>query len=387
MANLEHLEILKQGVEVWNDWKKANFEIRPDLSDADLSGADLFHADLSDTDLSNAKLDYAELVDPSFSKANLVKTSLRNATIVNADFINANLSEANLGGAFVLMVAFSGANLINADLGSANITDAGFNYADLSRANLDSAVFKTVSFNNTIFSETTIWRASFDDCDLIDAIDLDSVIHRGPSTIGIDTLYNSKGNITEVFLRGCGLKDWEIEAAKLYRADLSPGQATEIVYKVHELRTNPAIQFSSCFISYSSKNHAFAENLYKHLQDIGVRCWFAPEDLKIGDKFRQRIDEAIRFHDKLLLILSEDSIASAWVEDEVEAALERERLENRLILFPVRIDDAVEQSTTAWTASLRRMRHIGDFSKWKDHYSYSKALDRLLRDLKAESKS
>jgi hypothetical protein len=38
----------------------------------------------------------------------------------------------------------------------------------------------------------------------------------------------------------------------------------------------------------------------------------------------------------------------------------------------------------AWAASLRRMRHIGDSSKWKDHDSYSKAFERLLRDLKAE---
>jgi hypothetical protein len=111
-----------------------------------------------------------------------------------------------------------------------------------------------------------------------------------------------------------------------------------------------------------------------------------PKNIKIGDKFRQRIDEAIRIHNKLLLILSEDSMASVWVEDEVEATLERERRENRLVLFPVRIDDAIEQRNTAWAASLRRMRHIGDFSRWKDYDSYSKAFERRLRDLKSESK-
>ena len=46
------------------------------------------------------------------------------------------------------------------------------------------------------------------------------------------------------------------------------------------------IQFYSCFISYSSKDEAFAERLYADLQGENVRCWFAPEDLKIGDKFR-----------------------------------------------------------------------------------------------------
>jgi hypothetical protein len=38
----------------------------------------------------------------------------------------------------------------------------------------------------------------------------------------------------------------------------------------------------------------------------------------------------------------------------------------------------------AWAADLRRTRHIGDFTRWKDHDSYQKAFERLLRDLEAE---
>jgi hypothetical protein len=53
-----------------------------------------------------------------------------------------------------------------------------------------------------------------------------------------------------------------------------------------------AFEFYSCFISYSTKDHDFAERIYADLQSKGVRCWFAPEDLKIGDRFRQRIDES-----------------------------------------------------------------------------------------------
>jgi len=53
------------------------------------------------------------------------------------------------------------------------------------------------------------------------------------------------------------------------------------------------------FISYSSKDDDFAQRLHADLQHQGVRCWFAPEDLQIGDKFRIRIDESIRVYDKL----------------------------------------------------------------------------------------
>ena len=56
-----------------------------------------------------------------------------------------------------------------------------------------------------------------------------------------------------------------------------------------------------------------------------------------------------------------------------------------LVLFPVRLDDAVVDTDAAWTASIRRQRHIGDFTKWKDHDSYQQAFDRLLKDLKAEA--
>ena len=119
-----------------------------------------------------------------------------------------------------------------------------------------------------------------------------------------------------------------------------------------------------------------------------MRCWFAPEDLKIGDKFRMRIDEAIRVHDKLLLVLSENSVSSAWVEKEVETAFEKEqRQDNKPVLFQIRLDDTVMQTGEAWAADIRRTRHIGNFTYWKDHDAYQQAFQRLLRDLKAEQKT
>lgn len=145
---------------------------------------------------------------------------------------------------------------------------------------------------------------------------------------------------------------------------------------------NQPIQYHSCFISYSNKDDSFARRLYEGLQNAGVRCWFAPEDMKIGDKFRSRIDEAIHVHEKLLLVFSKDSIKSSWVEKEVETAFDNENTSNRTILFPLRLDDAVMQSKSGWAADIRRSRHIGDFTKWKDHDSYSESFKRLLKDLK-----
>src|SRR6266496_3463444 len=56
MANQEHVEILKQGVEAWNRWRVINPWTQPDLNEADLSRAELSGADLSGADLSGADL-------------------------------------------------------------------------------------------------------------------------------------------------------------------------------------------------------------------------------------------------------------------------------------------------------------------------------------------
>src|SRR5438270_11425906 len=151
---------------------------------------------------------------------------------------------------------------------------------------------------------------------------------------------------------------------------------------MHSLVGKP-IDFYSCFISYSSKDQDFAERLYADLQSKGVRCWFAPEDLKIGDKFWHRIDESIRLYDKLLVVLSEHSVQSDWVEREVMAALEKE-MQGKTVLFPIALDNAVKDCVAPWAKDIRRSRHIGDFEHWKDHDAYQIAFKRLLRDLKAQ---
>ncbi len=68
MANEEHLKILKQGVDVWNRWRRAeeNFTLIPDLRRADLSEEDLREGYLRDVD---------------FSGANLIKTNFRYANL------------------------------------------------------------------------------------------------------------------------------------------------------------------------------------------------------------------------------------------------------------------------------------------------------------------
>jgi hypothetical protein len=102
--------------------------------------------------------------------------------------------------------------------------------------------------------------------------------------------------------------------------------------------------------------------------------------MPIGGIILDEIDRAIRLRDKLLLILSEHTIRSGWVKDEVNMAFEEERKRNQNVLFPIRLDDAVKDTNEAWAAKLRA-RHICDFTRWKDPDEYKKGLERMLRDL------
>ena len=264
---------------------------------------------------------------------------------VPIDLSGANLSDARLRGA-----NFTKADLTYANIFGADLTGAIIRSADLHRANLSGSTLKDADLSGSLLRQTTLG-----DVDLSSVIGLDRVHHSGPSTIGIDTIYKSSGNIPEIFLRGAGVPESFITYA-------------------HSLAAKP-IDFYSCFISYSSKDQEFATRLHNDLQAAGVRCWFAPEDLKIGDKFRSKIDESIKLFDKLLLILSKRSIASPWVEEEVEAAYEKERRGPRkTVLFPIRIDAAVEHTIAPWAANLRRTRHIGEFAGWRARIRLTEAM-------------
>jgi hypothetical protein len=282
------------------------------------------------------------------------RPDLAGATLNGANLMEADLCRSNLRGAKLRFAELRGAYLRSADLSgahlnSAELSGADFIDADLSKANLTGARIGLTTFAAVDFSG---------------AIGLDLIQHEAPSFVGIDTILRSKDSIPDIFLRGVGLPDQFI----LYARSLA---AT-------------AIEFYSCFISCSSKDRPVVERLWTDLQAKGVRCYYALEDMRIGDLIRPRIDEAIRRYDKLLLVLSEHSLADTQVSDQVEAALEKEQRQRKTVIFPITLDDAVLDSDEAWAGKVRRERYIGDFRQWKNHDAYQVAFERLLRVLKAE---
>lgn len=359
MANEEHLAILNRGVDAWNEWRKASPEVVPDLENASLSRMNLQKVNLSWARLRLTELRNASLEEASLSSANLIGTKLSEANLSHADLSWAYVGQADLSGADLSHAKLYAANLVGVDLSGANLRGANLRATKLTRSNLSGANVSTASVGANALAGV----------DLSTVVDLEEVRHIGPTSLGIDTIYLSQGKIPEVFLRGAGVPEPFIVQTKALIGAMEP------------------IQFYSCFISYSTKNSEFAERLHADLQIKNVRCWFAPDNLKTGDEIRPSIDEAIRIYDKLLIVLSGDPVRSPWVRKEVETAFAKEMRvetqlkERRTVLFPIRLDDAVMETEEAWAADIRRTRHIGDFTGWKDHDNYKTAFERLLRDL------
>jgi uncharacterized protein YjbI with pentapeptide repeats len=343
----------RKSVVEWNRLREAGESI-PDLSNSDLSRVDLRGANLNHADLRRANLRGADL-----GGAELILTNLR-----NTDFSHANLGRSLLSGADL-----TSANLRTANLGWAKLVNASLVQATLIEANLSWADLRGADFR-----EAKCCFTVFANADLSGVANLDALEHQGPSTVGIDTLFVSGGRFPETFLRGCGVPPSFMEYLPSLMSSMQP------------------IQFYSCFISHSSKDQEFAMRLHSRMVQDKLRVWYSPENMRGGRKIVDQIDEAIRLHDKLLLVLSDASMVSDWVKYEIANAVKREKQENRQVLFPIAL--VTRPTIEAWSAfdpelgddlsKVIQEYHIPDFSKWKDHDSFELSFARLIRDLKSE---
>jgi TIR domain/Pentapeptide repeats (8 copies) len=378
MAIPQHIEVLKQGVAVWNKWRIDNPDAEPDLAGSNISNTDLKKANLRETDLR-----WADLRRTNLSAAFLNRADLRRANLSQAKFNQANLSEANLSetylsGADLSEVDLKRAFFIRSDLASANLSNsdcqradfrwaylikARFNGADLSGANLIEANLTKAELKRSNLSKAFIAWSCFGDNDLSETIGLNEVKHFGPSTIGIDTIYRSKGNIPEEFLRGAGVPEHFIS----YTGFLN----------------EKAFENNSCFISFSGNDRNFIEKIGDDLQREGIRCWYAPEEMKMGDAVRRQVDQLIRIQDKLLVVLSKFSVESPWIQKEVEAAMAEERNRKRPVLFVMRLDNGCMDAEIAWLDNLQKSHQIYDFTAWENWETYYTQLSCLIADLKS----
>jgi hypothetical protein len=334
MANPEHLAILKQGVAVWNEWREKNTDITANLAGADLKQVNLSGAILGGT---------------GFFEADLTK---------------ANLREAELGQSFLNGANLTGADLTDAVLMSANLFEANLSGAILTRTDLTGA-----NLNNTELKDTRVYTiqvgwTTFNNVDLSTIIGLETATHYGPSSVGIDTILRSAGNLPEVFLRGCGVPETFIEYSR-----------SLIAKHIH---------YFTCMISYSSKDERFCKRFYNNLREKDVQVWRFAEDAEWGESVWGEIEKTIKNYDKVVAVCSKNSLTSGPVLREIERALNREDKEHKNVLFPVTLDDYIFDEWEHPRKADVLAKVVGDFRGWnRSATKYDAAFKKLLKALKA----
>ncbi len=171
MANEEHIKLLKQGVNEWNEWRKLNLNIRPDLSGANLSNTDLkgfnlIGVNFNKANLSGINLDAADIDAADFRGTNLYGVDLCNRNLRGLNFIEANLKEVDLNGADLREANLSDADLFRADLKNAILIGANLNGADLREANLSDADLSHTNLNRCSLVNANLSSAKLVDCSI-----------------------------------------------------------------------------------------------------------------------------------------------------------------------------------------------------------------------------
>ncbi len=375
MANEKHLSIFRKGVAEWNEWRDKNPHITPQLSNlviyhstVALHGRDFYDGFLSSEDIKEAIADRED--------GSIAYKSYYSYLWFHKNLNGINLRQANL----------SNAELIKVDLTNADLSDA-----DLRGAVLTESIFNNVNVQKTNFDLATIGNTSFININLTEAKSLSTCKHRYKSILDAASIHKSK-ELPESFILGCGLQRIDVLKTQLTAPGLSDAE-TSILAKEIQLLADQSKKYSSCFISYSTKDEEFATKLHSDLIRKGIQCWFAPHDIQGGKKIYGQILDAISQYDRTLLILSEHSMQSNWVRTEIDNARIKEQNHKRQVLFPIRLVayDTIE-NWKAFDADIGkdvakevREYFIPDFSQWRVEDEYKSALQRLLKDLGVEN--
>jgi hypothetical protein len=291
-------------------------------------------------------------IHPDLTGARLSGIDLKGANLSETNLTQAILNEACLQGALFWRATLKDCDLHGADLSQAYFYQADLRQANLSESNLDRANFREALLNGTNLANI----------DLSSVKGLETVRHEGRSYLDIHTLYRSHGQIPEEFLRGIGAPEHFI----LYTNTMPKAP----------------IQYLSCFISSSHRDSAFVSRLYADLQQQGIRCWSLFHDLNNEHDDIKNIKETIQMHDTWLLVLSEYTLISEWVKQEIYLTMNMEKQQKRTILFPLCLHQDFLDLTPNITTSLLQNRQARNFIGWQDATTYQQAFTALLQDLK-----
>jgi len=330
------------------------------------------------------------LLDNKGVKPDLRGVKFERSYYKHCDLKDAALDESNSNSVFFRNCSFTMASLAKSSHAHNKLRDCFFNVTNLTAA----------KFYRCLFVRCHFIRCSMKNLDLSGSFFVNCTFSTNEylETVTVDETYSQFGLVGDDLERerdGSSIPDrFSIDMETVLRSDLFPpgfmkaSNFPDSIYREIMGKHRDNYRMPRCFISHSAKDKRFADKLHSDLMSHGVPCWYAPRDLEIGARIRDGIDSAVRQNEKLILILSKNSIASQWVESEMESALEVEKSRgNRTpMLVPISIDGFAMGCEIPWVRMVRRERNIGDFRGWRRDDGYLNSLQILLRDIRSTQK-
>ena len=93
------------------------------------------------------------------------------------------------------------------------------------------------------------------------------------------------------------------------------------------------------FISHSSKDKVFVRKLANDLKIIGHDVWLDEWEIKVGECIVSKIEEGIKNSEYVIIVLSESSVNSGWVEKEWKSKYWDEISHSRILVLPAIIEE------------------------------------------------
>jgi hypothetical protein len=93
------------------------------------------------------------------------------------------------------------------------------------------------------------------------------------------------------------------------------------------------------FLSHSSKDKPFVLMLKDDIEASGVAIWIDVVEMLVGDSLIRKISEGIVNSNYVIACLSQSSINSNWVREELEIATTLSINSNRVVILPVLLED------------------------------------------------
>lgn len=366
------ISILKSGPLSFNYWRKQNEYEPVSYSGIKLEDKNLSYYDFKNSDFSEAYFDGGIIGSSNFYKSVFRNVNFNILALGKSYFFDSIFNEAKFNNVFfysniVGLCSFIKAEIENADIsqsyfGSSILSNASFKNSELNSTVLYECLLSGCDFTNTKMSSLSIIN-----CNLADCVGLDTIIHKSPNNIDINTLIQTYKNSKNKF-------DSDIIDFFIYSG--VPKNLIDMIPRIAS-----SIKYHDVFICYGEPDKAFAERLVKELRSRNVNCWMYSMDATPGRRIWHEIKEKRQMAGKMVVICSSRSLVRDGVKKEIDEQID----ESPEKLIPISLDNLWQQNRFKAVRGKRDIklflleRTYADFSNEK---KFEASIRRLLNGLK-----